>query len=203
MWKRRFTSLFFLSEAGVIMTSTGAMTVVEGTTVAPCLAGTGRGVFRRFGCVERLYCKRPIQCLASSEILTPHPLTQSTYIYRVQSSVWRLLNFVVVIYSMWFTLFWLEQIPECGDGGQAVLYCLWRVPALAALRHGGVTAVQRWQVTFSAYSFWFPLYRKRFIYRLLNRHDVLPVWLVADKWLAWRRKAMYRTDCGTAHPVLL
>ncbi len=26
-------------------------------------------------CVERLYCKRPIQCLASSEILTSHPLT--------------------------------------------------------------------------------------------------------------------------------
>jgi hypothetical protein len=25
--------------------------------------------------VEGLYCKRPIQCLASSEILTPHPLT--------------------------------------------------------------------------------------------------------------------------------
>ncbi len=24
---------------------------------------------------EGLYCKRPIQCLASSEILTPHPLT--------------------------------------------------------------------------------------------------------------------------------
>ncbi len=27
------------------------------------------------GHVEGLYCKRPIQCLASSEILTPHPLT--------------------------------------------------------------------------------------------------------------------------------
>jgi hypothetical protein len=26
-------------------------------------------------CVEGLYCKRPIQCMASSEILTPHPLT--------------------------------------------------------------------------------------------------------------------------------
>ncbi len=25
--------------------------------------------------VKGLYCKRPIQCLASSEILTPHPLT--------------------------------------------------------------------------------------------------------------------------------
>jgi hypothetical protein len=25
--------------------------------------------------VEGLYCKRPIQCLACSEILTPHPLT--------------------------------------------------------------------------------------------------------------------------------
>ncbi len=25
--------------------------------------------------VEGLYCKRPIQCLASSKILTPHPLT--------------------------------------------------------------------------------------------------------------------------------
>ncbi len=25
--------------------------------------------------VERLYCKRPILCLASSKILTPHPLT--------------------------------------------------------------------------------------------------------------------------------
>jgi hypothetical protein len=25
--------------------------------------------------VEGLYCKRPIQCLASFEILTPHPLT--------------------------------------------------------------------------------------------------------------------------------
>jgi hypothetical protein len=25
--------------------------------------------------VQGLYCKRPIQCLASSEILTPHPLT--------------------------------------------------------------------------------------------------------------------------------
>jgi hypothetical protein len=24
--------------------------------------------------VERLYCKRPNQCLASSKILTPHPL---------------------------------------------------------------------------------------------------------------------------------
>ncbi len=26
-------------------------------------------------CVEGLYCKRPIQCPASSELLTPHPLT--------------------------------------------------------------------------------------------------------------------------------
>ncbi len=26
--------------------------------------------------VEGLYCKRPIQCLASSELLTPHPLTR-------------------------------------------------------------------------------------------------------------------------------
>jgi hypothetical protein len=25
--------------------------------------------------VEGLYCKRPIQCLASSDLLTPHPLT--------------------------------------------------------------------------------------------------------------------------------
>ncbi len=29
----------------------------------------------RFPSVEGLYCKRPIKCLASSEILTPHPLT--------------------------------------------------------------------------------------------------------------------------------
>jgi hypothetical protein len=29
----------------------------------------------RVGIVEGLYCKRTIQCLASSEILTPHPLT--------------------------------------------------------------------------------------------------------------------------------
>jgi hypothetical protein len=29
----------------------------------------------RLRAVERLNCKRPIQCLASSEILTPHPLT--------------------------------------------------------------------------------------------------------------------------------
>ncbi len=26
-------------------------------------------------CVEGFYCKRPIQCLASSEIFAPHPLT--------------------------------------------------------------------------------------------------------------------------------
>jgi hypothetical protein len=26
-----------------------------------------------------------------------------------------------------------------------------------------------------------PLHQKRFIYRLLTRHDSLPVWLVADK----------------------
>ncbi len=39
--------------------------------------------------------------------------------------------------------------------------------------------------------------------RLLTRHDVLPVWLVADKQLTWRRKTMYQTECGTAHPVLL
>ncbi len=32
------------------------------------LRGRGRGI-------ERLYGKRPIQCLASSKILTPHPLT--------------------------------------------------------------------------------------------------------------------------------
>ncbi len=37
----------------------------------------------------------------------------------------------------------------------------------------------------------------------MTRHDVLPVWLVADKQLTWRWKIMYRTDCGTAHPVLL
>jgi hypothetical protein len=33
---------------------------------------------KKFCCsegVEGLYCKRPIQCLVSSEILTPHPLT--------------------------------------------------------------------------------------------------------------------------------
>ncbi len=45
--------------------------------------------------------------------------------------------------------------------------------------------------------------QKRFIYRNLTRHDFLPVWLVADKKLAWRQKILYRTDCGTAHPVLL
>jgi hypothetical protein len=33
------------------------------------------GSFGRIGIGEGLYCKRPIQCLASSEILTPHPLT--------------------------------------------------------------------------------------------------------------------------------
>jgi hypothetical protein len=30
---------------------------------------------------EGLYCKRPIQCLASSEILTPHPLTAGASVY--------------------------------------------------------------------------------------------------------------------------
>jgi hypothetical protein len=30
---------------------------------------------RKDATVEGLYCKRSIQCLASSEILTPHPLT--------------------------------------------------------------------------------------------------------------------------------
>jgi hypothetical protein len=49
----------------------------------------------------------------------------------------------------------------------------------------------------------FTLTQKRFIYRLLTRHDSLPVWLVADQYLAWRRKIMYRTDCCAAHPVLL
>jgi hypothetical protein len=29
--------------------------------------------------VEGLYCQRPIQCLESSEILTPHPLTFATW----------------------------------------------------------------------------------------------------------------------------
>jgi hypothetical protein len=33
---------------------------------------TCRGIFQS---VEGLYCKSPIQCLASSEILTPQPLT--------------------------------------------------------------------------------------------------------------------------------
>ncbi len=33
-------------------------------------------------CVERLYCKRPIQCLASSKILTPHPLNTRARIYK-------------------------------------------------------------------------------------------------------------------------
>ncbi len=45
--------------------------------------------------------------------------------------------------------------------------------------------------------------QKRFIYRLLARHEFLPVWLVADNYPGWRRKNMYRTDCDTAHPVLL
>ncbi len=45
--------------------------------------------------------------------------------------------------------------------------------------------------------------QKRFIYRLLTRHDFLPVWLVVDKYLAWSLKIMYRTDCCAAHPVLL
>jgi hypothetical protein len=31
--------------------------------------------------VEGLYCKRPIQCLASSEILTPHPLPPPASVY--------------------------------------------------------------------------------------------------------------------------
>ncbi len=32
-------------------------------------------IYLRVICVERLYCKRPILCLASSKILTPHPRT--------------------------------------------------------------------------------------------------------------------------------
>jgi hypothetical protein len=35
---------------------------------SPFACKTGEGV-------EGLYCQRPIQCLASSKILTPHPLT--------------------------------------------------------------------------------------------------------------------------------
>jgi hypothetical protein len=41
-------------------------------------SGQSHGVWtllKTDGVVEGLYCKRPIQCLASSEILTPHPLT--------------------------------------------------------------------------------------------------------------------------------
>jgi hypothetical protein len=36
------------------------------------MKGNGTGEGRRRGRVERLYCKRPIQSLASSKILTPH-----------------------------------------------------------------------------------------------------------------------------------
>ncbi len=40
-----------------------------------------RGIsYRRFT-VEGLYCKRPIQCLASSEILTPHPPHRPASVY--------------------------------------------------------------------------------------------------------------------------
>ncbi len=46
-------------------------------------------------------------------------------------------------------------------------------------------------------------HQKRFIHRLLTWLDFLPVWLVADKQLAWRWKVMYRTDCNSAHSVLL
>jgi hypothetical protein len=38
-----------------------------------CLMGVGWGEMGLY--VKGLYCKRPIQCLAFSEILTPHPLT--------------------------------------------------------------------------------------------------------------------------------
>jgi hypothetical protein len=34
--------------------------------------------------VERLYCKRPIQCLAPYKILTPHPLTARRVCTKVQ-----------------------------------------------------------------------------------------------------------------------
>jgi hypothetical protein len=37
--------------------------------------GGGGGGDSRDPAVEGIYCKRPIQCLASSKILTPHPLT--------------------------------------------------------------------------------------------------------------------------------
>jgi hypothetical protein len=36
---------------------------------------------RNGGCVERLKCKRPLQCLAYSEILTPHPLNARRVCY--------------------------------------------------------------------------------------------------------------------------
>jgi hypothetical protein len=39
------------------------------------MKGNGTGEGRRRGRVEGLYCKRPIQCLASSKILTSRPLT--------------------------------------------------------------------------------------------------------------------------------
>jgi hypothetical protein len=42
---------------------------------------------RNVTCVERLFCKRPILCLASFKMLTPHPLTPTAlystiYIYK-------------------------------------------------------------------------------------------------------------------------
>jgi hypothetical protein len=38
------------------------------------------------------------------------------------------------------------------------------------------------------------------VHRVLTWHDFLPVWLIANKKLAWSGTWL---DCGTAHPVLL
>jgi hypothetical protein len=43
--------------------------------LATYIAGYNSARNEMVGPVEGLHCKRPIQCLASSEILTPHPLT--------------------------------------------------------------------------------------------------------------------------------
>ncbi len=51
------------------------------TVAAVFLRSTSPVRDERGGDVEGLYCKRPIQCLASSEILTPHPPHRPVSVY--------------------------------------------------------------------------------------------------------------------------
>ncbi len=64
---------------------------------------------------EGLYCKRPIQCLASSEILTPHPLTARrvctpAFVAGGGHTRWRLVEKTpdTALYSIYLSTLWFK-----------------------------------------------------------------------------------------------